>query len=88
MEYRDDQGEWKPVEGLLISPPLAPCHRRCRRRKSPPGSRRAGDVDNDGRQDLYVANLGASLLYEDNGDGTFTDIAAEAGVRLDGWGTG
>jgi hypothetical protein len=24
VEYRDSQGEWKPAEGLLISPPLAP----------------------------------------------------------------
>lgn len=24
VEYRDAQGEWKPVQGLLISPPLAP----------------------------------------------------------------
>jgi hypothetical protein len=24
VEYRDTQGEWKPVGGLLISPPLAP----------------------------------------------------------------
>ena len=24
VEYRDAQGAWKPVEGLLISPPLAP----------------------------------------------------------------
>jgi hypothetical protein len=24
VEYRDAQGEWRPVQGLLISPPLAP----------------------------------------------------------------
>jgi enediyne biosynthesis protein E4 len=48
----------------------------------------AGDIDNDGRQDIYVTNLGKSRLYKNNGDGTFTDIAAEARVQLEGWATG
>ena len=40
-----------------------------------------GDYDNDGDEDLYVTNFGASVLYRNNGDGTFTDVAGTAGVR-------
>jgi len=40
-----------------------------------------GDVNGDGWPDLYVSNLGAdNRLYRNNGNGTFTDIARDAGV--------
>jgi hypothetical protein len=39
------------------------------------------DYDNDGDEDLYVTNFGPSVLYRNNGDGTFTDVTAAAGVR-------
>jgi len=40
-----------------------------------------GDYDNDGDEDLYVTNFGPSILYRNNGDGTFTDVTQEAGVK-------
>src|SRR5215467_10416681 len=57
------------------------------------------DYDGDGRLDLYLVN-GATLaqlqgtaspsttnhLYRNNGNGTFTDMTAAAGVPGHGWG--
>jgi Flp pilus assembly protein TadD/peroxiredoxin len=41
-----------------------------------------GDPDNNQWPDLYVVNdFGRKNLYRNNGDGTFTDIAEEAGVQ-------
>ncbi|MFZ0537431.1 MAG: FG-GAP-like repeat-containing protein, partial [Candidatus Sulfotelmatobacter sp.] len=40
------------------------------------------DYNHDGWPDLYVVNdFGRKNLYRNNGDGTFTDIAAQAGVE-------
>ena len=44
-----------------------------------------GDYDNDGYPDLYVTSYGKNTLYHNNGDGTFTDVTAKAGVAAGGW---
>src|SRR5208282_828963 len=46
------------------------------------------DYDNDGWPDLYVTNYGKNRLYHNNHDGTFTDVAEQAGVALGTWSTG
>ncbi len=41
-----------------------------------------GDFDNDSWPDLYVSNLGgANLMYRNQRDGTFKDVASEVGVE-------
>ena len=44
-----------------------------------------GDYDNDGYPDLYVTSYGKNILYHNNGNGTFTDVTARAGVAGGGW---
>ena len=39
-----------------------------------------GDYDSDLDEDIYVTNHGVNALFRNNGDGTFTDVAADAGV--------
>jgi len=45
----------------------------------------SGDYDNDGDMDIYLPgggglDLGPAVLYRNNGDGTFTDVAEKAGI--------
>ena len=47
----------------------------------------AGDYDADGWQDLYVTNYGRNVLFHNNGNGTFTDVTATAGVAAPNWST-
>src|SRR4051812_24457322 len=54
------------------------------------------DYDGDGRLDIYLVNSNnlvgdadpkiTSKLYRNNGDGTFTDVSAAAGVAAVGYG--
>jgi enediyne biosynthesis protein E4 len=39
-----------------------------------------GDYDNDGFPDLFVLGYGRCILYHNNGDETFTDVTARAGI--------
>ncbi len=41
-----------------------------------------GDYDNDGFVDVYITCYGDDILYHNNGDGTFTDVTAKAGVAM------
>jgi Tfp pilus assembly protein PilF len=40
----------------------------------------AGDIDNDGRPDLFVLRYGRSTLYRNDGRGRFTDITVAAKI--------
>jgi hypothetical protein len=47
-----------------------------------------GDYDNDGYPDMLVTGYGHAILFHNNGDGTFTDVTAKAGVADEGnWST-
>jgi hypothetical protein len=44
-----------------------------------------GDYDNDGFLDIFVTGYNSRQLFHNNGDGTFTDATAKAGVSGGGW---
>ena len=56
------------------------------------------DYDGDGRNDIFIANgthldgqpgkPGLPQLYHNDGNGHFTDVAARAGLKQEGWGQG
>jgi hypothetical protein len=48
----------------------------------------AGDIDNDGDQDVFLCNYGSNVLYLNNGNGTFKDISKAAGVDKPNWSSG
>jgi hypothetical protein len=49
----------------------------------------AADYNNDGFTDILITNIGLDLLYKNNGDGTFTEVSAAAGLsRGVEWHTG
>lgn len=45
-----------------------------------------GDFDNDTELDLFITNYDADLLWRNNGDGTFTNVAEAVGVANEGVG--
>lgn len=49
----------------------------------------AGDIDGDGRTDLFVACVGSDRLFRNLGDGRFADVTERAGVAGpdDAWST-
>lgn len=47
-----------------------------------------GDYDGDEDLDLFVSNLGTDLLFENQGNGTFMEVASEKGIADGGYGRG
>ena len=49
-----------------------------------------GDIDNDGRPDLFVTYYGHNSLYRNIGNGKFEDVTGRAGLPVTGtrWGSG
>ncbi len=45
----------------------------------------AGDYDNDGHPDLFIAGVNRNTLYRNRGDGTFEDVTEKAGIRSGEW---
>ena len=47
----------------------------------------AGDVDNDGRIDLYITNVGPNVLYRNAGGGRFAEVPGAGGADSALWST-
>ncbi len=45
----------------------------------------AGDFDNDGRVDLFVAGVNRNILYRNLGNGRFEDVTEKAGIKSGKW---
>jgi hypothetical protein len=46
-----------------------------------------GDVDNDGKPDVFLTEYGSVHLFWNRGDGRFLDVTTEAGIQNPHWGT-
>src|SRR5690349_23697430 len=40
----------------------------------------AGDYNNDGSEDLFIAGVNRNILYRNRGNGTFEDVTEKAGL--------
>ncbi|MBI4519528.1 MAG: CRTAC1 family protein [Gemmatimonadetes bacterium] len=47
----------------------------------------AGDVDNDGRIDLYITNVGPNVLFRNTGGGRFAEVPGAGGAGSALWST-
>ena len=45
----------------------------------------AGDYDNDGHEDLFIAGVNRNQLFHNRGDGTFEEVTEKAGIKSGEW---
>ncbi|MEP6601456.1 MAG: VCBS repeat-containing protein, partial [Nitrospirota bacterium] len=45
----------------------------------------AGDYDNDGHPDIFIAGVNQNILYHNRGDGTFEDVTKASGIQSGQW---